>query len=159
MNLLTHNQKLVSAIGALYIIFGLLLAGFALLGGGTTALLLVVRFAALLLGGATLVSGLMLWRGNPDGGVVAAFVTALQVPMFATPSLVYFFVAGPYLNLLVGSGGAETQFGATAVLRLGRADSGVYSFGINVVALAMLIWFIAYIRAQSTEEVSATSAA
>jgi hypothetical protein len=147
MYALTHNQKLVSAVGALYLIFGLLLIGTALLGGGDRPIDLVARACAVMLGGITTAAGFMLWHGNPYGGPVAAFVTALQIPLFGTPSLYYLFVAGPYLNLIVSGEGGDIQFGATAVVRLGRA--GIYSFGINVVALAMLFWLISYIRAQA----------
>ncbi len=155
----SHNDKLIPAVGALYIIFGILLVGASILSGlPPSALHFIVRGAAVLLGGATLAAGLMLWRGNPDGGIIAAFVTALQVPIIATPSVFYHFVAGPFFNLLVGTNGAQTQFGASMDLTLGRASADSYTFGINVVALSLLIWFVSYVKSQSSVDESPESA-
>ncbi len=113
-------------------------------------LLVLVIFAG------TTYAGVLLWRDHPQAETVSAFAQMVQIPVFLSPSIGYFCIAGLGLQLKWDTAwnlAFYVHIGALFHLAWG-GDAPVTTLGINVVPVAILIWLLRQPEstpAQSTE--------
>lgn len=114
----------------------------ALLGQGGTVVALAVGW--LVLFGAAVAAGVMLWRDAPGGRGFALALYALQIPVLVTSPLEWTWFTGINLAVqLAGAGrafdlGINVHLGANGQFFLGGSVP-VPAYGINLFALAALL--------------------
>lgn len=94
-----------------------------------------------------LTAGILLLRARPHASGFALAYWIAQVPVFASPLLAYYFGAGAAVYVTVGAGEQVdlawfigTHFGVSV-----GTDGGT-AVGLNVVALAVVTWLLAFRR-------------
>ncbi len=112
----------------------------------------VVAYFAICLGFAllyalSLYAGIELWKEKRVGYKLSIFSQALQVPMFASSYVIYNFFSAISLSVLISELGPSIKFLIGNSFSLGFVRPDVpFAFGINLVALAILIYLVHSLR-------------
>lgn len=112
----------------------------------------VVAYIAICIGFAilyalSLYAGLELWKEKRIGYKLSIFSQALQVPLVASNIVIYNFFSAISLSVLVSEFGPSIKFllGNSFSLGFFRPDVP-FAFGLNLVALALLIYLVHRLR-------------
>ena len=102
-------------------------------------------------------TGIDLWRGRRQAVTWAIILFAMQVPSLTIPGFSYEFYTGIVIQVLFGSSGLNFafNFGSSFDFHILGSLPG-FVFGINLVAIAILIYLV---RARKNMVVAATVAA
>lgn len=112
----------------------------------------VVAYFAICIGFAllyalSLYAGIELWKEKRIGYKLSIFSQAIQVPLFASSYVIYNFFSAISLSVLFSEFGPSIKFLIGNSFSLGFVRPDVpFAFGINLVALAILIYLVHGLR-------------
>ncbi len=92
-------------------------------------------------------AGVELWKQKRIGYVLSIWSQAIQIPLVASPYLIYNFFSAISLSVMMSQFGPSIKFliGNSFSLGLMRPDTPLVG-GINLVALALLIYLVHRLR-------------